>query len=602
MVQTSEGLTLADYWQILKKRKTVAILTFFLVVSSSYFFTRITIPVYQASATIELRYQTSHLLSLGGLPTMLRMINRDTEIRKIKSYPVISEVARTLDLINENSSEDEKNKAVGAIRSKISVKEIGDTTLIKISATDTDKDNTVKLTNTVANAYVKKTVEERNERTKKTRQFIEEQLNTVGKQLRDVEEKARKFKLTGKITERISDLGATLSSLTLQRSRLLTKYGEKHPDIVSLDKQIANLKYKMGNLTKEELEYLYLMREVTINEELYMMLNKKLKEALITEADKVIPVGIVDPAKKASLIKPDKQMNMLMGILGGFLLAIIGVLIQENLDTSLRTAHDIETYLKVPALAEIPYIKVEKNNLNIPHLLFQKKNSAYLESYNNLAASVISFSHNKKIQTVLFTSIMPREGKSEVITNFGIIKSQSGNKTLLIDADFRQPAINKFFKLPRKPGIIDIITEKLDFNHWIQPANSNSEIKKLLKNEGLFDLNNLYILPTGHLPPHPMRFLSSPEFKDIINRAKKDFDLILLDSPPIYYFADPAVLSGIVDAIVIVHKPGSIETKELSRAVKQLSDGDTNFLGIVLNGVKGKIRGKYYYRYYSSER
>ncbi|MFH1416322.1 MAG: polysaccharide biosynthesis tyrosine autokinase [Elusimicrobiota bacterium] len=599
MVHINEGLTLADFGNIIKKRKITALLLFISTIVSVYFFTRNITPEYRSSASVELKAQTSHLTSLGGFPAMMNIINRDTEMRKIGSYPIISQAAVQLGLISEDSTEADKDSIVSNLQGKISVKEVENTTLIMIFASDSLPEKAIEIANTVADVYIRHTISERNDRARKTREFIEGQLTSVGKELRDVEEKARRYKLTGKITDNISDIGSTLNSLTLQRSRLLIKYGEKHPDVVGLDKQISNLKYKMGSLTGEELEYLYLMREVTINEELYMMLNKKLKEALIAEADKLIPVAVVDPARRASLVKPNKKLNMIVGIIGGLLLSLIGVLIRENLDTSLNTAHDIEDFLSVPALTEIPFIKVIQSDERLPLLLFQNKNSAFLEAFNNLAASIISFSHKRDIKTILFTSMMPREGKSEIVANLGIIKSQSGSRTLLIDADFRQPTLSKLFRVSRKPGVIDIITDKLDWKHWIHPANSNDKIKEILLNNNLFNLENLSILTAGHLPPHPMRFLNSDEFRNLILSAREEFDTVLLDSPPLYYFSDPAIMSDLVDAIIMVHKPGSVDRNDLLRATKQLGGTESKLLGITLNEVSGKVRGKYYYRYYS---
>lgn len=597
-----EGLTLSDYWQIFKKRKNIAILTFIVVVASVYFFTKTITPVYKASNTVELRYQSPHLAYLGGaLPSMYRIINRDTEIRKMESFPIMEKAAKKLGYVKENSMNEQINQAVNRLRGKISANEVKETTLIQINAQDSNPDHAVSIANTVAQVYVEKTIEEQNQRAKNTREFIEDQLTKVGERLREQERKARKFKVAGKISGRIEDLGTKLSNLLVERSRLQTLYGEKHPKIVSLNNQISNLRSNVGNLTSDELEWLNLKREATINEELYMMLNKKLKEAQIGEADKVIPVSIVDPAKKASLIKPNKKINMLMGIIMGMALALIIVLLQENLDTSLRNAGDIETYLKVPTLTEIPHIKKKKSDSKVPLILSQQESSEYIEAFNTLAASLMSIGRDKKIQTILFMSMMPREGKSEVVSNFGIVESHSGSKTLLIDADFRQATLHRMFKLSRKPGIIDVITKDMDWKEVVKPALSNKEIEQEFDEKETKYLKNLYLLSVGHLPPHPMRFLSSKEFQNMMDKVKQEFDIILLDSPPLYYFADPTVLSNIVDGIIMVHRPGSIGRRELIRKTKQLRGKESKFLGVVLNDVKERRKKKYYYRYYSQQ-
>ncbi|MFC2091431.1 GumC family protein [Elusimicrobiota bacterium] len=603
MTDLHESINLSDYWQLIKKRKNLAIILFTLVILSDFVFTQMTTPVFKSDAVIELRYQSPHLLSFNSYaPDMFSIINRDTEIRKMESYPILSGVALKLAMLNENSTETEINSIIQQLRGKISASQLGDTALIKIIATDSNPQSAIKLANTVAEIYVQKTIDERNKRTSNTRQFIENQLQNVGQQLRTTEENSRKFKMSGKITERISTLGTTLSDLTLQRQRLLTKYGEKHPEVVSLSKQIFDLKSNMGDLTTDELEYLTLMREATINEELYMMLNKKLKEAMIIEADKVIPVGIADPARQASLIKPNKRLNMLIGIILGLILAITGILIMENIDTSLKSALEVETYLKTPVLSQVPV--VHKKNISIPDIpiiLTSSKNSTFYEAFNSLSASLISSSMQTKIQTILITSAMPKEGKSEIVSNFGIVESLRGNKTLLIDTDFRQPTLNKLFHISRKPGITDLLTEGLN---WKTITHSSITSEKLINNlseDEKASIKNLSIITAGHTSSNPMKFISSPEFKEFLIKMKDNFDIILLDSPPLYYFADPSVLSRIVDGIVLVHKPGSIDKKELLRITEQFSEkNSSNLLGVVINQVKSRIKGKYYY-YYSRD-
>jgi len=594
-----EGLSFSEIWQIIKKRRFIALSVFVLTVASVYCFTKKIVPVYEASATIELKNYES--IQFKGIPGSQIEFNRDTEMRKIESYPMLVNTAWKLEMLDAGSSGNYKNDTVRNLQQKINISKVGSTNLIKISIRDADPQYAIKLANTLAEVYVTKTIEERNERKRKSREFIEEQLASVSTQLRAIEEKTRKFKMSGKITSRIEELGGKLSRLRLEKSNLLTKYGEKHPDVINVNRQIAELKDNMGTLTENELEYINLMRDASINEELYMMLNKQLKNAQIAEADKVIPVSIVEKAREAFLVRPNKKVNMMMGIIAGFILALTGILVTENIDTSVRSAHDVEKYLDIPALAEIPVFKKAGKFSDIPFLLSKNTSSDFLEAFNTLTASVISFGYNKPIKTLLFTSLMPREGKSQIAANYGIVESQT-NKVLILDTDFRQPRIHKLFDVSRKPGLIDTITENHDWRTAIQPARPGIHNGGSRTKEEAFDLINLDIMSVGKLPPHPMRFLSSGKFNEIIKKAKQEYDAVILDSPPLHYFADPAILSKIVDGIILIHKPGSVGRQDILRAMEILKQDDSKLLGIVLNGVRKSIRSKYYYRYYSGEK
>jgi len=593
-------LNLYDYWQIIKKRRAIAIGILLLVVVSTLIFTFLSTKIYNSSTTVELRIEGPSSWAFGSFAQGLSwMVDIDTEIRKVTSYPVLLRSAKILGLIDENPTEQSRASASNSIRGKISVTKIPNTTLINIIANDTEPQKAVEIANAVAQAYLDETIETRNERAKKTREFIEQQVSTISDDLKEKEQKIRQYVATGMVSEKIQSMGGNLTDLLIEESNLLTQYGEKHPEVIKIRNKINVLKSKLGKMSHPELEYITLLRDVKIDVGLYEMLITKHREALITEADKVVPVAIVEPARNAVLVKPDRRMNMLMGLLVGLMFATIGVVLAESLDTSLRTAEEIETYLKLPTFAEIPHIRDEKSDTS-PFLLLSDSHSPYVESYNEFLANFNRYDPEKKIQTLLFTSVMPSEGKSEVISNFAILQSQNNNKTLVIDADFRQAAIHKLFKVPRKPGVMDIIKENLNWRDVVKkPVESGSSSMVSLPDKTEFNLANLSILSVGHLPAHPMQVIGSSGFTELVMELKKEFDYILFDSPPLYYFADPTVISSLCDGIILVHTPKTASRDELKRAKKRLSP---KLIGVVLNNMEEKRRGYYYYKYYSGKK
>ena len=204
------------------------------------------------------------------------------------------------------------------------------------------------------------------------------------------------------------------------------------------------------------------------------------------------------------------------------------------------------------------------------------------EAYRTIRTN-IQFSMPKgQLRTMLITSTGPEEGKSTTTANVAITMAESGNKVLLIDADLRKSVIHKMFELPNLKGLTNVLAEDLDYR----------EILRSTKVKGLD------ILTGGPKPPNPSELLGSEKMRTFLESLKKDYDIIILDTPPVLPVTDAAILASLVDGVVLVSSYGQTTFEGLARAKVQLENVDAKILGVILNKVPASKRGGHYYYYY----
>jgi len=623
-------LSLYDYWRIVRRRKFVIFFTFSTVMVFTWIFTNMQKRVYQAEAVVKVEPS----LMIPGVATealgwdILTALN--TEVKIIKSAIVAEKTARKLGLISEDTSEEQKESIIGAIQSKVDAERIGDTNLIRIICTSSDADETAKLANATAEVYIEKGIEDRTRRARELREFIEKQMIDAQQKLKDSEEKLKKFVERTGTTGIGSHLALKLVDLQTKRTDLLKTYTEQHPDVIEVDRQIKIIEEQMKALPKEELEHARLTRELKLNEELYTLLAKRYKEAQISEADRVVSAHIVTHAIPPTVpIRPNRMTNFSIGAIIGFFLGFVFALVTEHLDTSIGTIEDVETYLQSPVVGIIPHIESEKEEafrtLKIGMKLFRKTvdvedlrsklivyhsiKSPFVESYHTLRTN-IKFAKEETISSgskILFTSTGVGEGKTLTAINFALAAAQTGIKTLYIELDLRRPSVHKIFGIRRIPGFSDCIMGTKNYNEVIRGTTDfllgELTLEKLLHTPGL---ENFRLIPCGTIPINPVDLLNSPFVGSVFKELSSQFELIVVDTPPVLLFADCLIVSKFVDSVVLVYRVGRIARGAVKRAKEQLTNAKAKVLGVVLNDIRATEMepryGYYYaYKYYAKE-
>ncbi len=213
------------------------------------------------------------------------------------------------------------------------------------------------------------------------------------------------------------------------------------------------------------------------------------------------------------------------------------------------------------------------------------------EAYRSLRTNLAFARAHEPLKTIVLSSPGPADGKSTTVANLAITFAQQGQRTLLIDADLRRAVLDKLFSVPREPGLTDVLVGRAAL---MQAVNKTA-------------IENLHVLGSGPFPPNPSELLGSQAMREVLRAARDEFDVVLLDSPPLLAVTDAAVLSTMVDGAILVVRTGSTPRTSVRRAISQLETVHGRLVGTVLNdvdfraGLYGGGYGYYYYYYYGQD-
>ena len=387
---------------------------------------------------------------------------------------------------------------------------------------------------------------------------------------------------------------------------LITKSIETQADIATykakeeaLKKIIEGYNKKLRKLPDRELEFARLLRMKDVNEKIYKMLLEKNEEVRISEAGKVASIRVIDPAVPPQHpIKPKKKVNLAVALVLSIIMGLGGVFIAESMDTTLKTVEDVEKILGIPVLASVPTIKIrdkkgEAAEIEERLIINFKPRSATSEAYRTLRTNIKFTVVDGSLKTLVVSSSSPREGKTLTASNLAITEAQAGLKTLLIDGDLRKPMLHTLFGLEEKYGLSDLLI-------------GNTQLKDIVIKTAV---DNLFIIPAGTIPPNPAELLGSKRMEEVLLKLKKEFDIVIMDSPPIFAVSDPIVLGGLSDGLLFVIMSAHTTREIATRCLQTLRYAKINVLGAVLNNVNLKnVYGSYnyyyhnYYSYYTEEK
>jgi len=208
------------------------------------------------------------------------------------------------------------------------------------------------------------------------------------------------------------------------------------------------------------------------------------------------------------------------------------------------------------------------------------------EAYRVLRTNLQFSSFDREIKTIVITSAIPGEGKTTTIANLAITFAQSGSKVLLVDTDLRKPRVHKVFGLDNTKGITTLISQ-------------HETIESCVCSIGI---DNLDIICCGPIPPNPSELIGSNAMKELIEKFKEQYDVILFDSAPVGTVTDASILGAICDGVILVTKSEAADIDRVKRAKEMLINVNANILGVVLNSINIKNQNSYYYyQYYGEE-
>lgn len=345
----------------------------------------------------------------------------------------------------------------------------------------------------------------------------------------------------------------------------------------ALEDALARARGSVQQTNRKEIELANYEREVETNRHLYETFLARVKETDVAGDVQTAVARVVDPALPALVpVKPKKAQISLLALLGSLVGASLLAVLRNRMDNTLKTTDAVEEKLGVPLLGALPRLTKEQGK-KAPRLMLAEPHSAFSEGVRTINTGVLLSTLDEPHKVVAISSSLPQEGKSTLASNLALSQSQT-KRVLLIDADLRRPVVARQLGLP-EAGVG--LTEML-----VHAAGADA-IRSL---EG----TSLRVLTAGKLPPNPLELLSTDRFREVLSALRSQFDLIVIDCPPLQIVSDALVIGSNATGMIFVVEAGKTPVPLARKNIKRVRDADVRLFGVALNGHDQGQAERYY--------
>ena len=582
---------------------------------------------------------------------------------------------KALDTRTETEKQESQlNNLTNKFLSKVTVSQVKRSQVINIAVETQDPKLAAIIANEVADQYIVGQLQAKFDATKKATDWLNDQLGDLKQKLENSERAVENYrknhnlvevsKGTGVTQQQLSEINSQLISARAQRaeaeakyqqvesitrngqdidsvaevlnsglisslrgqeaevqrkySEMLVEYGARHPKMIQMQAELADIKAKIDTEVKKiaaglrhsldvararenslasslqqmesktagnsqaEVELRALEREATANKVLFETFLGRFKETASTQGIEQADARVISFAEvPLGASFPKKNLMITVSILGALFFAIFLAFVLEILNPGIRSPEQVSQLFNLTTLGIVP----KTVNINIPVLqyLLEKPQSALAEALNTLRISLSLLNPDSDVKSVLISSALPSEGKSTLASLLSRHSAAAGKKVVLVDADLRRPTIAKMFDLDKKTlGLTDLL-----MNHTLTLTDV------LVKDSA----TGLSILTRGHAAfLNPSDLFASQRMKALLEQLKQEFDLVIVDSAPIMAVPDSRILAGLVDKILFVVNWDTTPKKVVATALHIFAkDGHNNLAGIVLQKVNLEQYGRYGY-------
>jgi succinoglycan biosynthesis transport protein ExoP len=404
------------------------------------------------------------------------------------------------------------------------------------------------------------------------------------------------------------------SAMQRERANVVRRIGNEYAAALRRETLLNRARDAQAKVVADQSEkaihYDTLKRDVDSNRRLYEVMLQRVKEASLASAMRDSNVMVVDRARPPLLpYRPSLPMNSAIGLLSGVLFGFGFVLLRERVNRRISAPGDAQVYLDLPELGVIPLDdsaipRQISNGLHprrpapalrawksdCPELAtWKRKPSMVAECARTTLTSILLPTENGDgPQVIVITSPCPGDGKTTVACNLSIAVAEIGRKVLLIEGDLRRPRLNKVFGVGNNWGLSDVLRgdgplENVSVSHLVRET----------------EVAGLYLLPGGSCGVTPSNLFYSPRMATLLKRLREEFDMILMDAPPMIHLADARVLGHLSDGVVLVIRAGQTTTESALSACQRFAEDGTRVLGTILNSWDPKTTGGYGYGGYA---
>lgn len=502
-------------------------------------------------------------------------------------------------------------KAITDLQDDITVADQGkDTGMLTLSLTGDNPVLIERILNSISENYLAQNIARQAAQDAKSLEFLSKQLPEVRSDLDQAEDKLNQYRrksdsvdlsLEAKaVLDQIVNVDNQLNELTFRESEISQLYTKEHPTYKALMEKRKTLQDEKSKLNKRvsampetQQEILRLSRDVESGRAVYMQLLNRQQELNIAKSSAIGNVRIIDNAvTQPKPVKPKKIVIVLIGIILGVMVSAGVVLLRVFLRRGIETPEQLEelginVYASIPVAETFTKSVVQKKGWSKKvdeiqgFLAVDNPADLAIEAIRGLRTSLHFAMMEARNNVLMISGASPNAGKTFVSSNLAAVISQTGKKVLFIDTDMRKGYTHKLFNENNTNGLSDILSGKVEINRALKKVAS-----------GGFDF-----ISRGMAPPNPAELLMHRRFGELLNWASENYDIVVLDTPPILAVTDAAIIGNYVGTTLLVARFELNTAKEIEVSVKRFEQAGVTVKGCILNGVVKKASSYYGYGY-----
>ncbi|WP_225758444.1 tyrosine-protein kinase Wzc [Leclercia sp. Marseille-Q4284] len=504
---------------------------------------------------------------------------------------------------------------INNLQGNLTVTETGkDTGVLSLTFTGEDKDKIRDILNSITRNYQAQNVKRKSEEASKSLDFLAKQLPEVRGHLDEAENKLNAFRqdkdsvdlpLEAKsVLDSMVNIDAQLNELTFKEAEISKLYTKRHPAYrtllekrQTLEEEKAKLNGRVTAMPKTQQEILRLTRDVESGQQVYMQLLNKQQELKITEASTVGDVRIVDPAiTQPGVLKPKKALIILGSIILGLMLSIVGVLLRSLFNRGIESPQVLEEH-GINVYASIPLSEWQKSRDSVKTtngvkrykqsqlLAVGNPTDLAIEAIRSLRTSLHFAMMQASNNVLMLSGVSPSIGKTFVCANLAAVVSQTNKRVLLIDCDMRKGYTHELLGTNNVNGLSDILLGKGDITQCAKPTS----------------VPNFDLVSRGQVPPNPSELLMSERFTQLVKWASENYDLVIIDTPPILAVTDAAIVGRHAGTTLMVARYAVNTLKEVETSLSRFEQNGIPVKGVILNSIFRRAAGYQDYGYYEYE-
>lgn len=506
---------------------------------------------------------------------------------------------------------------INQLQGNLTVAENGkDTGVLSLSYTGEDKDQIRAILDSITRNYLEQNVQRKSEEAAKSLKFLAEQLPDVRTRLDDAENKLNAYRqqqdsvdlsLEAKsVLDTMVNIDAQLNELTFKEAEISKLYTKAHPAYrtllekrKTLEDEKARLNGRVTQMPKTQQEIVRLTRDVESGQQVYMQLLNKQQELKITEASTVGDVRIVDSAiTQPGIVKPQKALIVLGSIILGLILSIVGVLLRSLFNRGIESPAVLEeaglsVYASIPLSewqksrdnATVLGVKGARRNKQSQLLAVGNPTDLAIEAIRSLRTSLHFAMMQASNNVLMLTGVSPSIGKTFVCANLAAVISQTNKRVLLIDCDMRKGYTHELLGTTNVNGLSDVLSGVGDISRCTQKTS----------------VPNFDLIPRGQVPANPSELLMSDRFGELVKWASQNYDLVLIDTPPILAVTDAAIVGRHAGTTLMVARYAVNTLKEVETSMSRFEQNGIHVRGVILNSIFRRAAGYQDYGYYEYE-